>query len=411
MDFLTYEDELQFLIDKVEGVNEYNWSDAISELNLNIHPDHLRKSFNGGRYSGYAVAKYYQDKLTDFSTEEEIKRLEQTKFELTKERKKVQSVNLEYHENARSEGRYELYLEQIKDAVDKLPPIIIKPSVYKKQPDETIGVVYIADAHVGRDVTMYGLFGEIINHYDIKEFETRMWNLLNQMENDFYDMKIDRLDICDLGDNIEGILRLGESLKNLKTGVVDSTIYYAEFMANWICECYNRLQIPIRYSLTSGNHDTLRILQSKPCFEQETVGKFIYNHISLRIENSKLKAKINDENIDIELEPYNDVSYHNYYGMNVLCYHGDGKNLKEDLEFFSNYYNIDIDIIVGGHLHRNSSETVGMGYMGDKEIVRVLSICGNDTFSKNIRKSSRAGARFMTFTENGLGWGKTYWLN
>lgn len=392
------------LDDKIIDYKEYG--DLLLGTDNNYSSDNIRKFF-------YCFKKFLDrlDENADITDADLLGELEKQRFETLKERKKLQSINLEYQRNAREESRFELFLEMIKDAVNNLEPIEIKPVVYKKQPDETIGVLFVADAHYGRDVKMNGLFGEVINEYNPKEFEARMWNLLNQIVNDTYSMSIDKLDIIDCGDNIEGILRLGENLKNLKTGVVDSAIQYAEFMANWIIECQNRLEIPINYTLTSGNHDILRLLNSKPNFNEETVGKFIYDHIALRIENSKLKTQLEGKEIHIELEPYNDVSYKNYYGMNVLVYHGDSKNMKEDIEFFENYYNIDIDILASGHLHRGSSETIGVGYMGDREIVRMPSICGNDVFSKKIRKLARAGAKFMTFTENGKDWEKNYYLN
>ena len=61
----TYRDELDILVDKVEGNNDYEWTELVDELELNCHPDSLRKSFNVGRYSGYRVYKYFQEKLED----------------------------------------------------------------------------------------------------------------------------------------------------------------------------------------------------------------------------------------------------------------------------------------------------------------------------------------------------------
>lgn len=355
------------------------------------------------------IEKYDKDTLKD--NYDSLKELEDLRYEIIKERKKLQTVNLEYNHNARVEARLELCFEGIKEAIGKLEPIEIKNVKYTKHDCENTGVLAIADAHYGRDVIQYGLFGEVINQYNTKEFENRMWDLLGQLEAAMINNPVDKLDIIDCGDNIEGILRLCESLKTLKSGVVDSSIKYAEFMANWLVECHNRLEIPVTYSLTSGNHDVLRLLTSKPSFEEETVGKFIYNHIMLRIENAKLKAQIDGKECHIDIEPFNDVVYHNYYGMNVLSYHGDSKNLKEDIEFFENYYQIDIDILISGHLHRGSSETIGIGYMGDREVIRVPSICGSDTFSKKIRRLARAGCQYMIFNESGLDWQKKYYLN
>ena len=94
---MSYEDELQLLIDKVEGIDNRSWEEMVDELNVSTHPDSLRKSFNGGRYSGYAVAKYYQDKFqNDYCAQEEIDRLEQLKKEVYKEKIKYQDARREY---------------------------------------------------------------------------------------------------------------------------------------------------------------------------------------------------------------------------------------------------------------------------------------------------------------------------
>ena len=61
----TYRDELDILVDKVEGNNDYEWTELVDELELNCHPDSLRKSFNVGRYSGYRVYKYLNGMIWD----------------------------------------------------------------------------------------------------------------------------------------------------------------------------------------------------------------------------------------------------------------------------------------------------------------------------------------------------------
>ncbi len=85
--------------------------------------------------------------------------------------------------------------------------------------------------------------------------------------------------------------------------------------------------------------------------------------------------------------------------------------MKTDIEFFENYYGIDIDILIGGHLHSGSSDTIGIGCLGDREIIRVPSICGTDNYSKKIRGNARAGAKYMIFDEDGKNWEKIYFLN
>ena len=39
---IRYEDELQLLIDKVEGNNNKEWVELVNDLEINVHPDTLR---------------------------------------------------------------------------------------------------------------------------------------------------------------------------------------------------------------------------------------------------------------------------------------------------------------------------------------------------------------------------------
>jgi hypothetical protein len=272
-------------------------------------------------------------------------------------------------------------------------------------------VLLISDAHYGKEFSLYGFGNEVVNSYSPQEYKNRMWNLLAKLENDFTRFDYDKLLIIDMGDCIDGILRMG-SLQKLESGVIQSTLEYAEFMSQWLCQVYNRLHIPIEYSLCGGNHDMVRLLTEKKIFDDENVAKIISEFVQLRIDNEKMRKEIHKEPvIDITVNPYSETIYNNVFGMNILAYHGDTKNMETDIEFFENFYQIDIDIIVGGHLHRNSQETIGYGYMGDREIIRVPSIMGTDDFAKKIRKLSRAGARFMLFNADGKDLDKTYFLS
>ena len=411
MIYNSYDDELDLLIAKVEGESNDEWAELVDELGQSCHPDTLRKSFAVGRYSGYKVAKYYRDKIDGgLYSGDELDRIQEKKYELLKERKKIQAINNEYNANARIEAKNELFDELIIDTIKNLKPIEVKDYKFNN-PTTNTAVCFIGDAHYGKEFKLDGLFGEVINEYNPIIFKKRMWYLLSQLEADKNRFNYDKLLICDVGDCIDGILRMG-SLQKLKTGVLDSVIEYAEFMSQWICEVYNRLNVKVEYSLRGGNHDMLRLLTEKKIFEDENLGKVIHKFIDNRIEIIKLRKEVEHKTIpQIEVTPYNNIIYHNLYGMNILSYHGDTKNLKSDIEFFENFYQIDIDIIVGGHLHSNQQETIGYGYMGDREIIRVPSIMGTDDYALGIRKCSRAGAKFMLFNKNGKDLEKTYFLN
>ena len=150
--FNTYEDELDYLIDKVE--NDYNtktWVDMVDDLGLNVHPDVLRKSFTGGRYGGYAVAKYFKNKELTNSNSEEINRLETLREEVIKERMKLADLNRQKKQSLRDEARFEMLVDCLKDGLSEMEPIKIKPRMFKTKKGLT-GVLQLSDWHVLKNV-------------------------------------------------------------------------------------------------------------------------------------------------------------------------------------------------------------------------------------------------------------------
>jgi len=343
------------------------------------------------------LPKLLEDKI---SQEELVKQMQNIKFELSKERKKVQVFNNEYNALARNEARTELFQELCIEAINKLEPLEIKCHKIHK-PAEKTGLLTIADAHLGSTFTLKGLFDEVVNEYSPEIYKIRMEYLLSQMNNEQF--AYDKLVVFDLGDAIEGILRIG-SLNKLSTGVIDACLQYASYMATWLNEVANTLQIPVEYHLVGGNHDILRLLTEKPIFDEENAAKVIHEFITLRLQGEQ-------KNPNVTIQPYAEVIYKNLYGLNIFAYHGSKTPLKDDIEFFENFYRVEIDIMMVAHMHHKEEFAIGIGNMGDREVMRVPSIIGTDSFSKKCRKSSRAGAKFILFTEDGKELEKVYYLN
>ena len=91
--------------------------------------------------------------------------------------------------------------------------------------------------------------------------------------------------------------------------------------------------------------------------------------------------------------------------------HGEDKDLKTTMDYFSNLYNIDVDEIVAGHLHRVESKTVGITELGDRQLTRVGSIVGTDSYAKQIRASARPSCYIALYEEdNGKTWSRNYYL-
>lgn len=391
---------------KNERPEDLEWADIKELLEYEGNKDSLRKA-NDSIFGGYKVAKFYQNKIENMAinnSDEDINKvlneLELKKIELSKERKKQQTINVEYNKMLREQARDELWWENVDKTILNMKPFTV-PTLRKIEKVSKGSLLTISDMHYGRECLIKGLDGEIISEYNNEIFKERMWDLLNQVVDKINEKKLTHLNIFNLSDCIDGILRVSQ-LRSLQTGVIDSVLEFSEFMATWL----NRLSeyINIDYYQCWGNHDELRLLTGKKGdFANENVNKLIMKFIELRVKDNKNITIHNDDLPFI---------YMNILGVNIFGYHGEDKNLMESIRWFRRIYRKPIDLIYGGHLHSQSLVTEGIGEYGDAQCIRVSSICGIDDFSMTLHKSARAGASMFIFEE---GKGKTgqedFWLN
>lgn len=349
--------------------------------------------------------KFTENGDSSFEVEDkETQNLNDLLEQLKEEKLKIQTCNLEYKANERAEARSKLFNETISDAVGRLKPIEFKRNYVKDYPVNVEGVLCISDAHYGTEINLNSLFGEVVNTYSPEIFKARMNKLLADVCSDkdrYFDYT--KLTVFDMGDAIQGILRMSDLMK-LKVGVIESTMEYAEFISQWLTALSNELEMPIDYICLGGNHLELRLLGGKKGdFDAENMGKVIREFVSLRLAN----------NPNIKVAPYSECGFKTIQGINILAYHGDdAKNDSQEISFWENYHQVDIDILLEGHIHHKSENGVGYALNGgDKEVIHVPSLMGADTYGKKCRAISKAGAKFMLFEDGAKTWEKNYILN
>ena len=316
-----------------------------------------------------------------------LNEIERAKIELEKERKKKQTINVEFNKLLRESTREELFYESMERAIKERPLYKVAPPL-KINHNNKDGILAMSDFHYGREVSIKGLNGEIINEYNNNIFKKRMHDLLSQTIDICLDRGIEHLHIMNLADCIDGILRVSQ-LRSLQTGVIDSVIEFCEFLAEWL----NALSsyVTIDYYQCWGNHDEIRILTGKKGdFPHENVNKIIMKFLELSLSNNT-NVVVHNEDL-----PF---IYFDICGSKVFGYHGEDKNLPKTLKWFEDIYGVNIDYIFGGHLHSQSLQTVGMGSYADKQAIRIPSICSIDDYSMSLHSSSRAGANIFIFEE------------
>ena len=312
--------------------------------------------------------------------------------ELKKEKIKFQTEKLEYNRWLREEARDEMIAEKIITAIKELPPLVVPEilpaHVEGRAHGDREGCLLIADTHYGVDLKIVGLFGETINEYSPEVFETRMWDLLTQVIDVCEKEGFTSLNVYDLGDEVDGLLRVSQLWK-LRYGVIESTVRYGRFITEWLNELSKHVYV--KYQMVKdSNHCQLRMLgQPKNTFKDENMSYIIIDKILDRLENNP--------NFHFIQNPTGYI-FDNIAGYNVLGIHGEVKNLEQAIKEFSKTYGVNIDFLIAGHKHHKDSSNVGI----NSDVIGVPSVIGVDDYSLSLRKTSDPGATLFVL-ERGKG--------
>lgn len=371
---------------KASNVIEERWEDINPVLNmeLGLAEDEWKDvSVYRKRYRLYEDAWKNIFSKSNFADEQALT-IEEQKRELEKAKIKLQTEKLEYNRWLREEARDELICEKICDTIKATRALDVPEPIVVDKPSRS-AVLAFGDEHYAAEFTIYGLYGEIINSYSPEIFEQRMWDLFYQVIDIIQKEELTTLYVFALGDFTDGILRCGQLMK-LRYGVVEGTVKYANFIANWLNELSK--YVNVKYQMVYGNHSELRMLgQPKGTFKEENTGMFVREMIKAYLENNP--------NFEMIINPTG-LIFDNIEGLNVLGIHGEVKNMENAIKDFSNTYNTNIQVLIGGHMHHYKAETVGV----NKDVINVPSIVGIDDYSMSLNKTSNPGAVLFCIEEN-----------
>lgn len=382
-----YEALLKDCSDKVHKINtDIDWQDIVEKYNIPWNGDSARKAQQPILLGGTFVSEYYKWKESqnkNKNDDEYLKELDLKKRELQKERNKLQTEKLEYNKWLREEARDEMILENITTAISKLQPLDI-PEYIPPCFDNQAYLLSFGDAHYGVEFQLKDLFGNVINEYSPEIFEKRMWDLYNQVVYLINKEGINELHIWELGDGLQGILRLNSQLMKLRYGIIDSSILYANFLAEWLNALSEHVKIKFQMVIDS-NHNQLRICNSpKNAFPEENMSKSMLTLIKERLKSNP--------NITI-IENPTGMNYGMMTDWNILGIHGEVKNLSSAIDEFSRTYGVHLDYLVGAHCHHLSQKETGIR----SEVLSVRSIIGVDPYALSLNKTSDAGASLFVF--------------
>ena len=388
-----YEQLLQDCSNKVQHISDDDWSEICARYELEFNPDTIRKGAQPPLIGSAFVSEYYKWKnslnASDDKYDSYFKELQIQKRELEKTRKKLQTEKIEYNRWLREDARDEMLVEKIGEAISSLPTLT-PPCRIQSIPNSNkkSWLLAISDCHYGCEYEIKDFYNGTINSYSPEIFEERMNDLFNQVVDKIEQLGITELSIVELGDGVDGILRISQ-LMRLRYGVIESSIRYADYLANWLNELSKYVFIKFQMVYDS-NHNQLRLLDGKKnTFPDENVSKIMMALIKERLKDN--------ENIVI-LENPTGMTYSMMSTYCVVGFHGEKKELKSNLLDMSRIYGVHIDYTISGHIHHNFNKEIGM----DSAVLSVGSVIGIDPYSMTLNASSNASCSMFEF-EQGKG--------
>ena len=378
----TYDKIITDIDSKIDGENDYDWSEIKDKYEINCNSDTIRKSSStifGGKFrSEYEKYKNGLDNATSSQDELDVKIQA-----LRKERIKLQTANVERNRLDRSESRQEMYYEYVGSVIQALTPPEFKP-IADDIHMEINYLVGLADVHYGAK------YHSLNNEYSPEAAKERFEYLTCKLIHFVRDKHITRLTIVSLGDLIQGVLRLSD-LKINDSSIVKATVEICRLIANMLNELSAYANISY-YHTPSANHTQIRVLNAKASeLADEDLEYLMGNYIK--------DLCTNNERIDVHLANEGEDFIEVYMpGNEIIAMHGHQiKNVENAVRDISILHKKFYDTILLGHYHNGKEIPSHEGILGDAEVLISPSFVGSDPYSDKLYKGSKACVKVYGF--------------
>ena len=370
---MNYEEELRYLANVVESPDR-NWAKVIEDLNLPYNPDSVRKAFACTPYSGYAVYKYFtgKDNNPDVS-EDELRRIETLKDEFYKEKMRYTDKLRTYNAKLREESRFEnLKAAMLAELANIKPPRLYKNVTYTPQ-ESRVASLLISDIHYGIKVDNQ------VNYYDCEVAKDRLEQIAGMTCDMCKDMKVKTLNICILGDVVNGIINVSnriEQEEDIMTQIINVGNILTEFIINISAK------VPeVKIYTVWGNHariPSINAAKKNDTVNRENLERLVYHFIKTMLPTHKIVTSMNDDYLVTHI-----------CGDVVVMEHGD-KGSSNPIYGYTNILHEKPDIIFRGHDHEFSVKT-----LSDTKIVTNGSLVGTDDYALSLRVNSQPSQTFI----------------
>lgn len=357
------------------------WKEVANILNELLGTNYDESKYRKSYQSFVKMLDANQDKFMDYN--EQVEELNKLKDELYKERCKLSDANRENNKYRREQSRTEVIVEEMKYAIENMKPFNYKKCDYEYGTNIEASVL-LSDLHYGLTVD------NIKNYYD----ENICAERLNQLRDKVIDRckfhKVDKLNVCILGDDISGLIHFSTIAENNRD-VITQCIEVSELLSNFIMQL--REEIPnVKVYTTYGNHSR--------CWQGKTNGSSKENYE--RIVAEFLKTRLKPYSVKVVDSGWEDFIVANIANKTIVLTHGDKDNINNVVSNFTKLLRQPIDEIYMAHYHAHkefddcntqvvingslvSTDDYAMSLRKHTDSVQLLRIYGEDVCCYRLR--------------------------
>lgn len=247
LDQKTYEQLLTDIDGKINGENDYDWSELKDKYNVKCNPDTIRKGSStifGGKfrteYSKTKMASENNKNFGDINPE-----LDAKIQEMRKEKIKLSDARVEYNRLIRQEARKESYLDMVRKIIsEEVAPMNI-PIHYNLFNSSTDLLCHFTDIHTGIEIHNWK------NNFDQDELKKR----IEKYTSDILDIRgLHESENCYLviGEILSGLIHNNLRLQN-NMDLIEQFKYISELISAMLYRMANHFNHIYVY-VTPGNH-------------------------------------------------------------------------------------------------------------------------------------------------------------
>lgn len=375
----TYDKIITDIDSKIDGENDYDWSEIKDKYGINCNSDTIRKSsstpFGGKMRSEYEKYRIGLNKNISNDSELDVKIQE-----MRREKIKLSDARVEYNRLIRQEARKESYADMVKRIIcENVEPMNI-PVHYTLFNSSTDLLVHLTDIHTGIEIHNWK------NDFDSDILKQR----IEKFTSDILDIRgMHQSENCYLvvGEILSGIIHNNLRLQN-NMDLMEQFKYVSELISAMLSRMANHFNHIYVYT-TPGNHSRISP-KKEDALDGENMDVLLPFYLKARMQNFE-NITICDNNIEPEIAMFN------IRGNNIFAAHGHKDSSSNVVQNFTLMFGIKPQIVLLGHRHTNSMETVY-----DTKVIQSGCVSGSDNYATSIRKVNKPEQTVSVIGENGL---------